>query len=235
VSSRAEEKAQRRKERMEAEAAAARGAGRARRLQIVGGTILAVALIAGLVAVVAGGGSGGSSGKGPNSDAAPSSAKIPAQKVADFNAAVKAAGCVYTHYPNLTRTHTTQKVDYKMNPPVGGPHNPDPAPDGKYDAGNEPGVEHWVHTLEHGRVITMYKPGTPKATVDQLSALFDESLNGTPGYHELLLENNSHMTEQVAMVAWGQQLTCKTMNPQVFDAFRAFRKRFVDKAPEFFP
>jgi hypothetical protein len=238
VSSRAEEKAQRRKEREEAEAAAARATGRTRRLQIVGGTILGVALIAVLVAVVAGGGGGGGgggNGKGPNKDAAPSSAKIPAQQIADFNAAVKASGCTYEKLPIQGRGHTTAKVDYDTNPPASGPHNPTPAQDGKYDPGNQPETEMWVHSLEHGRVVTMYKPGTPQTTIDQLSALFDERLNGTEGYHQLLLQNTTKMPYDVAMVAWGQSLTCKTMNPKVFDAFRAFRKRFVDKGPEFFP
>jgi hypothetical protein len=220
---------------MEAEAAAAKSAGRARRLQLAGGVILGLALIGVLVAVVLGGGGGGGNGKGPNSDAAPSSAKIPAEKIADFDAAVKASGCTYEKLPIQGRTHTTEKVDYDTNPPASGPHNPNPAEDGKYDPGNQPETEHWVHSLEHGRIVTMYKPGTPQATIDQLSALFDEKLNGTEGYHQLLLQNTTNMPYAVAMVAWGQSLTCKTMNPRVFDAFRAFRKRFVDKGPEFFP
>lgn len=234
MSSRAEEKQRRREERQKAEEAARRAAGRNRRLQLVGGVVLSVALVIVLGIVVTGGGGGGGNGKGPSSASAPSGVKLPAQKIADFNAAVKASGCTYEKLPVQGRGHTEHKVDYDTNPPASGPHNPEAAEDGKYAAGNEPEAEHWVHSLEHGRVIMMYRPGTPAATIDQLSALFDEPLNGTPGYHELLLENNTKMPYAVAQVAWGQSLTCKTMNPQVFDAFRAFRARFVDKGPEFF-
>lgn len=233
MSSRAEEKQRRREERQQAEQAAQRAAGRQRRLQLVGGVVLSVALVVVLGIVVAGGGGKGN-GKGPNNAAAPSSVKLPAQKLADFNAAVKASGCTYAKLPVQGRGHTDKKVKYNTNPPASGPHNPVAAQDGKYAAGNEPAAEHWVHALEHGRVITMYRPGTPQATIDQLSALFDEPLNGTPGYHQLLLENNTKMPYAVAQVAWGQSLTCKTMSPRVFDAFRVFRARFVDKGPEFF-
>lgn len=235
MSSRAEEKQRRREERQKAEQAAQRASSRQRRLQLAGGVVLSVALVVVLGIVATGGGGGGKgNGKGPNSAAAPSSVKLPAQKLADFTAAVKASGCTYKKLPIQGRDHTDKKVHYVTNPPASGPHNPVPAQDGKYASGNEPEAEHWVHALEHGRVITMYRPGTPQATIDQLSALFDEPLNGTPGYHELLLENNTRMPYAVAQVAWGQSITCKTMNPRVFDAFRVFRARFVDKGPEFF-
>jgi len=39
----------------------------------------------------------------------------------------------------------------------------------------------------------------------------------------------------VAATAWTHILGCKTMNPRVFDAIRAFRERFVDKGPELIP
>ena len=42
-------------------------------------------------------------------------------------------------------------------------------------------------------------------------------------------------TYEVAAVAWTHILGCKTMNDRVFDAFRAFGERFVDKGPELIP
>jgi hypothetical protein len=65
--------------------------------------------------------------------------------------------------------------------------------------------------------------------------LFNENLKGVAGYHQLLFQNNTKMPFAVAAVAWTNILGCKTMNPQVFDAFRAFRERFVDKGPELIP
>ncbi len=55
------------------------------------------------------------------------------------------------------------------------------------------------------------------------------------GYHLLLFENGTNMPFAVAATAWDQQLGCPTMNPQVFDAIRAFRDEYIDKGPEKVP
>jgi hypothetical protein len=65
--------------------------------------------------------------------------------------------------------------------------------------------------------------------------LFNEKVNGAEGYHTLLFENNTNMPYAVAATGWTQMLGCKTMNPKVFDAIRAFRARYTDKGPEFIP
>ena len=51
------------------------------------------------------------------------------------------------------------------------------------------------------------------------------------GYHLLLFENGTNMPFAVAATAWDHQLGCPTMNPQVFDAIRAFRDEYIDKGP----
>ena len=234
MSSRAEEKERRRQERMAQEQAQARSAANRRRLQLVAGAVLVLALIAAVVVVAAGGGGGDS---GPSADKAPSGAKLPppGENANDLTAAAKAAGCTFKEPKVEGQGHVTDKVTYKSNPPTSGSHNPNPAQDGKYDPGSEPEKEHWVHSLEHGRIITMYRPGTPQKVIDQLSALFDERVNGTPGYHQLLLQNDTKMPYAVAAVAWGKFVGCPNVNDKTFDALRAFRARFVDKAPEFVP
>ena len=55
------------------------------------------------------------------------------------------------------------------------------------------------------------------------------------GYHMLLFENSTKMPFAVAATAWDHQLGCKTMNPKVFDALRAFREAYIDKGPEVVP
>jgi hypothetical protein len=236
MSSRAEEKQRRREERMAQEAKELAAARRARRLQIIGASVLVVALVV-VVAVVAlgGGGSGGSS----SAKSAPTGAKIPAAgplaKASALPAAAKAAGCVSKTFPSEGRTHTTAKVTYKTNPPTSGNHNPTPAEDGIYDPGNTPAKENYVHTLEHGRVEIQYRAGTPAKTIGQLTTLFNEPLNGTPGYHLLLFENNTNMPYAVAATAWTHLLGCPAMNPRVFDALRAFRAAYTDQAPEQIP
>jgi hypothetical protein len=131
--------------------------------------------------------------------------------------------------------HVNEKVTYKSNPPTSGNHNPQPAEDGIYDPGSTPEKENYVHTLEHGRVIIQYKPGTPKQRTDQLETLFNEKVNGTEGYHTVLFENNTRMTYAVAATAWDHLLGCRTFNDGIFDAIRAFREAYVDKGPEFVP
>jgi hypothetical protein len=235
VSSRQEEKERRRREREEREQAAASKAAARRRLQLVAGAVLALVAVVAVVAAVASSGGGSKT----NSSAKVGRAPIPARKISDFNAAVKAAGCVFKTYPSEGRQHlpsdTAVNNKYKTNPPTSGDHRPTPAQDGVYAPNNSPAKENYVHTLEHGRIEIQYAPGTSKHVQAQLNTLFNEPLKGAPGYHQLLFQNNTNMPYAVAATAWTQLLGCNTMNPQVFDAIRAFRDRFVDKGPELIP
>ena len=133
------------------------------------------------------------------------------------------------------RGHVTKKVTYKSNPPTSGSHNPDPSLDGIYDPGNTPEPEHYVHTLEHGRIEVQYKPGTPRREISQLETVVSEKFNGKAAYKTLLFENNTNMPYAVAATAWGHILGCKAFNDKVFDAIRDFRAKWVDQGPEVLP
>jgi hypothetical protein len=236
VSSRQEEKERRRLERQAREQAEASKVANKRRLQLVAGGVLGLAVIAAVIAaVVSSGGGGGSDSKAASYGAA----AIPARKITNFNAAVKAAGCTFKTYPSEGRTHlpsdTAVNNNYKTNPPTSGDHRPTPAPDGAYAPGNTPDKENFVHTLEHGRIEIQYSPSAPQKVRDQLATLFNEKNKGVQSYHMMLFQNNTNMPYEVAATAWTQLLGCKTMNPQVFDAIRAFRDRFTDKGPELIP
>jgi len=154
---------------------------------------------------------------------------------------VKASGCVYKAAPPTGGGEHTQgngeQVTYKENPPTSGRHDPTWADAGLYPTGNEPVKEKWVHSLEHGRIILTYRPGTPKATITALEGIFNEPLLGTPGYQKAVMQNNTKMPFAVAALAWGQLLTCKEVKngPATYDAMRAFATRFVNKAPEEVP
>jgi hypothetical protein len=235
---RQEEKQRRREERLAREQAEAAAKARRQRLQWAGGAILALAIVAGVVVLaVAGLGSsgGGGAGKATKVSADAAGVKLPQQQTSDVNAAAKAAGCVLTHPAIEGRTHfdkTFKPSDYKTNPPTSGDHNPIWYEDGIYAPGDVPNLGKLVHPLEHGRIELQYKPGTPKATVNQLEALFTEQSNG---YHMLLFQNTTGMKYQVAATAWGQLLGCPQMNTKVFDAVRTFRERYIDKGPEAVP
>lgn len=223
MSSRQEEKEQRRREREEREQAAGAKAKRSRLLQMIGGVVVACAIIAGVaVAISSGGGDGGDDGGDIDNG--------------KLKAAAQTAGCVYRAFPDYGQDHVTEKLteaDFKTNPPTSGPHNPQEAQDGIYVAGNEPEIENWVHTLEHGRIIFQYRPGVDKPVVTQLEQLFNEDVKGSGGgYHSVLMRNNSKMPFQVAAVGWRHYMACREFTPQSVDAMRAFRDQVVDTAPE---
>ena len=217
MASRQEEKEKRRRERLAAEEAAQKAASRKRLLTIGGGALLAVVVI-GAVAFFAL--SGGDDNKADTSSLA---------------ADATAAGCTYKSYPSEGRNHITGKGKYKTNPPTSGNHNPTPAQDGLYAPGNEPAPENWVHSLEHGRVLFQYKPGTPQSQVAQLQKIAEEKLNGTAGYHVLMFRNNTKMPSQFALVAWTKSLTCNKLDSKSEDVMREFRSTFTDKGPELIP
>jgi Protein of unknown function (DUF3105) len=218
---RSEEKERRRQERIAKEEAARKAAARRRRLQVGGGVVLGLAAVA-VVAIVA--------LAGGNDDKGDSSANI-----SKLTADAKAAGCTFSQFKSEGRTHTAGKVTYKTNPPTSGNHNPTPAQDGIYRAGNSPPKENFVHTLEHGRIEFQYKPGASAADVAKLRRLAEEPLNGTAGYHVLLFENNTNMPAPFAATAWTKSITCPSLTTPAIGAMREFRQAFTDKGPEFIP
>jgi hypothetical protein len=230
MSSRAEEKERRRQERLAAEQAAQKSAANRRRLGLVGGGVLAVAIVAVLALVVFGGGDDGGQGGERTGGVA-----IPARQIENLSEAARAAGCEIDSPRVEGQGHTGDPVKYDSNPPTSGDHDPNPAQDGVYAAGNPPDLEQSVHALEHGRINIQYKKGTPAQRIGQLETLADEEVKGEGGYHVLLYENQTNMPYAIAATAWGQSLTCEAWNDKIFDAIRAFRIQHTDKAPEFVP
>jgi hypothetical protein len=236
VASRQDEKERRRQERLAREQAEARSAANHKRLQLVGGGVLAFAAIAAVViALVTGLGGGDEAPKVPDSDAAKlAAAKLPDQTVTDLEDAAKAAGCTLKNPRYEGADHEDRKfkpADYKTNPPTSGNHNPVAYQDGIYEPGTIPMLGQVVHTLEHGRIDIQYRKGTPKSVVAQLETFVGEN----EGYHMVMFENTTDMKPQVAATAWTHSLTCDEMNPKVFDALRTFRDKYLDKGPEKIP
>ena len=235
VSSRQQEKERRKQERLLLEREAAAREKRRRVIQISAAALVAVAVIAGAV-LAAGGGedSGGSSDNAAGSDGVP----LPPKRTEDLQAAVKAAGCTLEQLESAGQNHVADSTPLKFqsNPPTSGDHFAVAAEDGVYAPGNEPLPGNWLHSLEHGRVLFQYRPGTPARRIGQLETLFNESYSGGPdGYHTLLLRNNTRMPFAVAAVSWTRYVGCDRLTDRSFDALRAFRAEYVDKAPEQVP
>ena len=221
MASRKEEKERLRQEREQAEQAARASEARRKRLGLVLGGVLALA-VAALVAFALL--SGGDDDKGAN-DPDTTSAALPARKITDLDEAAKAAGCKVNEFKSEGRGHTSDDVKYKTNPPTSGSHDPVAAQDGVYP--EPPDVEQTVHALEHGRVDVQYKAGTPANRVTQLEKLVAEEVGGESGYHTLLFENQTNMPSAVAATSWTRSLTCPTFDDKVFDAIRAFREKAI--------
>ena len=225
MSSRQQEKEQRKREREERERAAAKEAQRKRLLQIAGGFVVGAAIVVGAVLAISGGG-------GDDTDR-PTEAEL--AKLANT------ADCSVKSFPDEGNNHLTKKFkpsDYKTNPPTSGDHVPPglEAQVGVYAIDNEPEIGNWVHTLEHGRILFQYKPGTPAATIGQLQKLYDEDVLGSgEGYHSVLMQNNTKMPFEVAAVAWRHHIGCEKFTPAAIPAMSAFRELYVDTAPEKIP
>lgn len=234
MTSRREEKDRRREERLAKEAAAAEEARRRRLYSIVVGGVLALAAVVAIVLVAtSGNGDGGNDdvrGLPTPAESYSGAATPPAQAETDLFKAAREAGCVLRNPVIEGRTHIgdyNQRVRYKTNPPTSGNHDPVPAQDGVYSrAPDALSMKHFVHTLEHGRVVVQYDPSLDKRRIDQLGGLFNDD-----PYHMVLLPNRS-MPYKVAVTAWGHLLGCEKVNDKTFDAIRAFRDRYRDQGPE---
>jgi hypothetical protein len=241
MASRKQQKEEARARRLAEERARDQQQAREKRLRLIGAIVVGgVAVVAVAVAVASGGGGGGGTGS-PAKQADVSGVKLPAPKITNLAAAVKAAGCTTIDTPDaIARTDQNRqhdqpgtKIKYATNPPSYGPHYPAPASDGEYKQGNVPQAPYLVHALEHGRIEYQYSPSLPSADVKQLEALFnEEDGRWTPGQMLLLYPNATNMPYQVAATAWGHVLGCKAFNQRVFDALRAFRMTYTNQGPE---
>jgi hypothetical protein len=245
MASRKEQKEALRKERLEREQAAQQAAARKRLIGIVVAAVLALGIVVALVAVVlAGGGDddGGSSGGGDGAATIsyPDGGEIPDQTEADLGAAMKAAGCtdetIVDHpYDDPKGIHTTdpnEVLTYKSEPPALGRHFQVPPDDNIYE--EAPATTHVVHSLEHGRILIWVRPDLPAEERAQFKALYEED-----PYHVIMLPR-TELKQPFAVSAWvgdttGYILRCDEINDNTWDAIRAFKEKYRDKAPEFVP
>ncbi|MFB7914369.1 DUF3105 domain-containing protein [Streptomyces sp. NPDC056061] len=103
-------------------------------------------------------------------------------------------------WDELAQNHVGTKVDYPMNPPVGGDHNP-VWMNCDADVYTEPiPKENAVHSLEHGAVWVTY---TKKADPDDIEKLGDR-VGATP---YSLMSPVEDQAAPLMLSAWGKQVT----------------------------
>lgn len=238
MASRKEQKEALRRERQEREQQAEQAAARKRLIGMVVAGILVLGIVGALAAVLlAGGDDDGGSGGGSDDGAAqvsyPDGGEIPDQKQADLDKAIAASGCkADEHQAEGSGQHTEEPVNYQTEPPAVGAHNPASAEDNIYE--EAPQTELVVHGLEHGRIVIWVKPDAGDELLGQVKALYDED-----PYHVIVVPR-TELKEPIAVTAWvapdnGQILRCAEPNDQMWDAIRAFKEQYRDKAPEFVP
>lgn len=228
MASRKDQKEKLRQERLEREAAAAKAASRRQRLGYVVAGVLVAAVVIALASVALSGGGDGDGATTAKSSGDWPDGSIPARKISDLDAAVKAAGCTLEKLKDQGRGHTTEPQKYKSEYPTSGTHDPEPARDRA--TLKSPGAEKIVHSLEHGRVVYWWRPGAAPSVIGALKKLYDED-----NVLMLLAPYEGKPKYEVAATAWTRILGCPTYNDKVPDAFRAFRDEYRLKGPEYVP
>ncbi|HEX8969887.1 MAG TPA: DUF3105 domain-containing protein [Chloroflexota bacterium] len=97
-------------------------------------------------------------------------------------------------------------LSYSHRPPSSGMHYgtaPQPTDYRMYDAPLTPG--RWVHMLEHGAVVVLYRPDLCNdACVQQLGAFYDSApRSNLVGVRHLAITPYQDMDHAIAVVAWG--------------------------------
>jgi len=240
MSSRKEQKEALRRERLAREQQAAQSAARKRLIGIVVAAVLVLGIVGALAAVLLAGddddGGGGEGGGGGARIEYPDGGEVPAQQEADLARAMKAADCKdETIEVEAAGQHTSdpdEVIEYESEPPSIGSHYQEWPDDDIYE--EAPPTSHVVHTLEHGRILIWLRPDLPDDERAQFKALYDED-----PYHVIMLPREE-LNEPFAVTAWvgqttGHTLRCSELNDSSWDAIRAFKEKYRDKAPEFVP
>jgi len=126
-----------------------------------------------------------------------------------------------TFPPFTGGAHVNGPLDYPDKPPVGGHHNPCWARWGVYD--KELASERWVHNLEHGGVVFLFRCDDGCASE---RAAMASIVNGNP---QAILTPYAALPTRFAVVAWGVRITS-----ECFDSarFQRFYDEHVGRGPE---
>jgi hypothetical protein len=105
-------------------------------------------------------------------------------------------------FPENDHSHVEGTVKYDRVPPAGGPHNPIQLNCGIYTVAVP--NENAVHSLEHGAVWITYEPNLPAAEVAALEQLVRANYVTPEKY--LILSPYSGLPAPIVASAWGAQL-----------------------------
>ncbi|MBI3978653.1 MAG: DUF3105 domain-containing protein [Chloroflexi bacterium] len=150
--------------------------------------------------------------------------------------ATSAAVSTEENVPLEGNTHVPvgQPVQYKSYPPTSGTHYPNWANYGFSDREIPEGE--WIHDLEHGAVVVLYKcEGGPTGCPDLVNQLKDVYATFPPGKHgkvKMVITPYTRMDNPVTLVAWGWREKLDRFDK---DRVLRFYKAHVDHGPEDVP
>jgi hypothetical protein len=192
---------------------------------------IGIAVVGGIVALVASSSGGGGSGESHINQGSGSTNGVepderegtapPAVAVVKLKEAAKKAGCTlqlrlkdegHSHIPPTAPT-----PNYKTSPPTSGNHVEAPyqQADGAYS--EMPAEIFIVHSLEHGRMEIQYSPELPEKDQLALKGVYDTMYGGT------LLFPNENMEYEAAATTWTNLLGCPEYKGAItLDAIRDF-------------
>ena len=139
-------------------------------------------------------------------------------------------GTVVTPVANEGWVHVVEgsAVRYASNPPASGPHYPvwlryeefaTPMPRG-----------YWVHNLEHGAIVFLYRPDAPPAAVEALRAVYRGlSPDAACGHRLALMTSDAELPRPIGAVAADWVLLADGVDAPTIEAFVAARR---NRGPE---
>jgi len=116
------------------------------------------------------------------------------------------------HLPDEGYDHVQvgTQIQYRAHPPASGPHYPSPAPAGVYPEGLPPGF--WVHSLEHGYIVLLYKPPVSDAGLLEFREMVKNFPKSKYGNVKLVIAPYEEMIHPFAVLAWDWRLWLDTFD-----------------------
>lgn len=126
-----------------------------------------------------------------------------------------AAACAASAVPNEGWIHVPVGTDihYAHNPPASGPHYPIWARYREHTATVPRG--YWVHDLEHGAIVLLYRPDAGSAVIDAMRAAYAAlPPDAACGHERALLTPDPLLDRPFAVVAANSELRCDVVSQQ---------------------
>ena len=119
-------------------------------------------------------------------------------------------------------------ITYVANPPASGPHYPVWGRYREHTSALSRG--YWVHNLEHGAIVLLYRPDAPASAVSELRQAYQALPNdGACGHRRALMTPDPLLPQPVAAVAAQRVLMADRLDPSWV---RAFTDSYRGQGPE---